>query len=470
MSGLWSVPEYERRHPPALPSLWIILGVYVVIQALGAAITIITWGARPMDSGDFLIRLLVLPVSLTCGLCGLFYAGYARDGNLARLWNYLGEATTAERRKWAQERVAIVACTTLTPEPELAERMLGLEGPRPENARKRLSLPQPSADAAITRLEEVLTGLLAPMAGTIAQTVMSGHLDVCLQSNTQADLAELRQLWPRLGLTDNAHFSWVSLDGNVSLTTPWWTADYRQPDARLTLGCQLHPESEAPAWSEMAVALLTTTPARLAERYRQPLKPLAYLFRSITAEADRASEALAMLLRAEQAPRDRLKQIWLSGLAKPLRHAAATAVKDSELDSPVHVLDEAVGDVGPVGALLVQALAAQMVQHGQGVQLVAAHAPSQAPAIGLEWNLVGVELAQIDEVRYEGMPIYNLPLCLGLTGFAAGLLWGADTLGVKSPTFFWTMLGVLIALPFLLTAGSWIRDQMLMDEFFAARE
>ncbi|MFK0379767.1 hypothetical protein [Pandoraea sp. NPDC090278] len=82
MSGQWNMPEYVPRPPPPLPSLWIILGVYVVIQALGAAITIITWGARPMDSGDFLIRLLVLPVSLTCGLCGLFYATYARDGNL----------------------------------------------------------------------------------------------------------------------------------------------------------------------------------------------------------------------------------------------------------------------------------------------------------------------------------------------------------------------------------------------------
>ncbi|MFK0380127.1 hypothetical protein [Pandoraea sp. NPDC090278] len=100
----------------------------------------------------------------------------------------------------------------------------------------------------------------------------------------------------------------------------------------------------------------------------------------------------------------------------------------------------------------------------------AAPAPSQAPAIGLEWNMVGVELAQIDEVRYEGMPSYNLPLCLGLTGFGNGLIWGADTLGVKSPAFFWTMVGVMVALPILLTAASWIRDQLLTDEFFEALE
>ncbi len=85
----------------------------------------------------------------------------------------------------------------------------------------------------------------------------------------------------------------------------------------------------------------------------------------------RTSACSEDVLAAEQTPRARIRHLWLSGLPRQSHHATASAVKDPGLDLPAHDVDHAIGKPGPVNALLLQALAAQMVEHGQGAQLVA---------------------------------------------------------------------------------------------------
>ncbi|MBR8512411.1 hypothetical protein [Burkholderia cenocepacia] len=461
MSMQWHMRPPSPRVCGKPPSLWIAFAIYVVIQAAGVVITVLTWGPQPVASGDFFVRLLVLPLALTIALCGSLYSGYEQELNDTDWWNFLCRETQSSWRRWAQRRVVIVASTTITPEAELGERMLGLERPRPVNTGKRLPLANQDQASSEARLEGVLTDLLTPLSATIAGVARTCSMHVYLQSSTQDDLSELRQLWQRLRLPDLVSFSWVSLDTPLSLTAPWFGNDHPPAEFVLTLACQLHRPDQAPAWSEAAVALLTTS-FEVMRNYRGKRRPQAYLLRPITAEADEVIDATAALLRAQQVSPDRIKHLWTSSLPGHLRHATAAAVKDSGLDLPTHDLDEAMGEPGPVSPLLLRALAAQIVQHGQGVQLVAT--PTRH---GVQLNLIGTQLAPIEPVRPEYYRMLSLSATIGVVGVACLTMFGAETLGVMRPWIGWAVLALVILMFPIQIGGSILNRRLLEDDFFS---
>lgn len=461
MSMQWHMRQISPRVCGKPPSLWIPFAIYIVIQTAGVVITVLTWGPQPIASGDFFIRLLGLPVALTVVLCASLYSAYEQEVNDTDWWNHRCREIHANWRRWAQRRVVIVASATLTPEVGLAERMLGLEGSRPVNAGKRLPLASQDQASSETRLEAVLTGLLTPLSATIGGIARTRSLHVYLQSATQDDLSELRQLWQRLRLPDLVSFSWVSLDTPLSLTEPWFGNDHPPAEFVLTLACQLHRPDQAPAWSEAAVALLTTS-SDVMGNYRGKRRPQAYLFRPITAEADEAMDATAALLRAQQVPPARIKHLWTSRLPGHLRHATVSAVKDSGLDLPTHDLDEAIGEPGPVSPLLLRALAAQIVQHGQGVQLVATPARH-----GVQLNLIGTQLAPVEPVKAEYCRMLSLSTTIGLVGVACLTMLGAETFGVMRPWISWAVLALVILMFPIQIGGSILNRRLLEDDFLS---
>ncbi|MEK6347715.1 MAG: hypothetical protein V4764_09565 [Burkholderia sp.] len=449
-------PRVCRNPPP----FWIALAIYVVVQAAGAAITVLTWGPHPVASSDFFVRLLVLPIALTAALCGIVYSGYAQEANDTDWWNYLCRETHARWRRWAQERVVIVASTSLSPEVELGERMLGLEGSPPANPGKRLPLAGLEQGAGEARLERVLAALLAPLSAAINGIAHTRTMHVCLQSAAQRDLLELKQLWRRLRLPDLVTFSWVSLEVPVSLTDRWLGDDRPSSEFLLTLACQLHTTEQAPAWSEAAVALLTTSSEVMAA-YRGTRKPQAYLFRPIVASPDRVMDAIAALLRARQTARERIKHCWASGLTGAFRHATISAIEDNGLDLSRHDLDEAVGEPGPVSRLLLVALAAQMVQHGQGVQLIATRVPR-----GVQLSLIGTQREPVEPVEPDYYRQLSTPVTVGVMGVVCLMAFGADTLGGMTPWVLWLAVGMAIASLVIQIGGSrWLRNA-LEDEFY----
>ncbi|CAB3722523.1 hypothetical protein LMG22037_04897 [Paraburkholderia phenoliruptrix] len=462
MSLNWHMRQPSTRTCGKPPPLWIGLAIFIVIQIAGAVITVLTWGPHPVASGDFFVRLLVLPLALSVAVCGIVYNGYEQEANDIDWWNYLCRDWQARWRRWAHWRVVIVAGMTLTPEVELGERMLGLEGPRPANAGKRLALANQDQASSEARLEAVLTGLLTPLLAKIAAIGRSRSLHICLQSAGQDDLTELKQLWQRLRLPDLVTSSWVSLDAPLSLVEPWLDKDRPSSDFQLILACQLHAPDQTPAWSEAAVALLTTS-SDVVATYRGTLKPLAYLFRPITAETDEVMDALAALLRAQQAPSERIKHLWMSGLPGQSRHATASAVKDNGLDLPVHDLDEAIGEPGPVSQLLLHALAAQMVRHGQGVQLVATPTPR-----GVQLNLVGTQLAPVEPVEPEYYRMLSISTTLGIVGVACLMLFGADTLGGMRPWVGWSVLATVVLMVPVQMGGALLCRRATTDDFYAS--
>ncbi|CAJ0793004.1 hypothetical protein [Ralstonia holmesii] len=424
MSLHWQVqqpPDRERGKPP---SLWIAFAIFVVVQLVGTAITVMTWGAKPVASVDFFVRLLVLPLSATAVLCAALYKGYENRISETDWWNYLCRSLQSRWRSWAQRYVVIVACATVTPEAAVAERMLGLEGPKPDNAGERLPLDGQNQEFNESRLEGVLRRLLVPLSETVTAIAPPHTLHVCLQSTAQEGLAELRQVWEQLHLPEFATFSWQSLEASLSPAEPWLANGQRElADFQLTLACQLHQPGEEPVWSEVAVALQTTTPTGLAA-HKNKFKPLAYLFRPITTESDQVVETMHTLLRAQQVLPDCIKQLWVSGLAGQSWHITQSAVRDCGLELPARNLDEAIGKPGPVSSLLLHALAAQMVRHGQGVQLAVTSVPS-----GVQLGLVGTQLAPIASVDPTYYPMFSLCTTIQLLGIACLVLFGVQTLG-----------------------------------------
>ena len=458
----WHVPQPSARTYGKPPPLWIGLTILIVVQIVGAVITVLTWGPRPVASGDFFVRMLLLPLALSAALCGIVYNGHEHAANETDWWNYLCRDWQARWRRWAQARAVIVAGVTLTPEIELGERMLGLESPRPANAGKRLALANRDQASSEARLEGVLTDLLTPLRAKIAAIGHSSSLHISLRSASPDDLMELKQLWRRLHLPDLVTFSWLPLDAPLSLVEPWLDADRPSSDFELMLACQLHAPDQTPAWSEAAVALLATSSQAMSS-YQGKLKPLAYLFRPIKADTDEVMDALSTLLRAQQAPSERIKHLWMSGLSGQSRHATVSAVNDNGLDLPVHDLDEAIGEPGHVSPLLLHALAAQMVQHGQGVQLVATPTPR-----GVQLNLVGTQLAPIERVQAEYYGMLSLWVTIGIIGIACLVLFGAETLGSMRPWLGRSVLAMVVLAAPIQIGGSLLGRRLLTDEFYAS--
>jgi hypothetical protein len=187
----------------------------------------------------------------------------------------------------------------------------------------------------------------------------------------------------------------------------------RPPDCRIVLACQLHTPDASPKFSEAAVALLLTS-AKFAARTK--LKPQASLFRPITADFSTAEHALKTLLSAEQTPVGKLRHFWSSHLNRITAHAVDAALDDSGLKTEHHDIDKAIGKGGPANRWLAQALAAEMVQHGQGVQLIAVPHTS-----GVAWNLLASNPAPVLRPSHPPIHYFSWPFLAMVIAFVACL-------------------------------------------------
>jgi hypothetical protein len=461
MSSRWNLPDIPARPYASRPAIWVCLVIYVVVQIAGTVVTVLTWEqGKPVMSGEFFVRLLVMPLLLTGVLCAMHFISYEQSLEETDWWNYLCRKARAQWRVWAREHMAILGSVTLTPEADLGERLLGLEGATPGNPDRVMPLPHSeNASESDSRLEQVLERLLTPLVASISRFASTRSFEVLLQSSRQEHLVELQQVWRRLGLSDLVRLSWASLDAAPSMLEQWFASE-RAPDFRLVLACQLHDGEREPAWSEAAVALLLTSPAVLAG-LKGRLKPQARLFRPIPATCDSVRDALSILLRAEQTANEKIRHFWFSRLSKPDRHATVSAVKDAGSEIAIHDVDHAIGKPGPVSALLQQAMAADMVQHGQGAQMIAS--PGKQ---GVTLNLVGSQVAPVSYVEATYFRLISLSTTVGLGCLAVLCLLLFSMLGVKSPWLFWIVLiGLVLSVP-LQMGGACLIRRLVEDDFY----
>jgi hypothetical protein len=388
--------------------------LFGVIQAIGAALRVYTWPkGQPVMVPEFLMGLIVIPWLFWLGACGALFFAYLQDQNRAVWWNYLTEEHMTGWRLWAQTRVVVVDSVVLSPEPDLAERMLKLEGTLPDNPGKALLLSEPATRQGGARLQSVFDQLLTPLIPALTRMKRADKMEIVYQTERENDIVHLRAAWDRFELPHTPTFQWLAPDAASPLTGPWFAV--RPPECRIVIACQLHSPDVTPKFSEVAVALLLTT-SKFAARTK--IKPQASIFRPITADFSTAEHALGTLLRAEQTPVDKLRHFWSSHLNKITAHAVDAAVKDSALKVEHHDIDKAIGKGGPANRWLAQALAAEMVQHGQGAQLIAV-----PHASGVAWNLVASNPAPVLRPAHPPIHYFSWPFLAMVIAFVACLFF-----------------------------------------------
>ncbi|SAL74764.1 hypothetical protein AWB74_04707 [Caballeronia arvi] len=457
MNPGWIVPDVPKHEYGEAPPLWIPIAAFVLMLAAGIIITVLNWKqGESIASAKFFFRALGVPSLLWCAVCGLIYNGQEEWIKRVDWWNYLCDREHAEWRYWTQAHWGVVDSVAVTPESDLAQRLLGLKGSAPNNANQTKPLPQDEAARGQSRSEQVIERLVTPFAGYLTRFAGSRDFSIVLVSEVEGQLTELRAALKALNIRnmDLVKVSRIEPSKEAALGEVLSKAS-TVPDFCLMLGWQLHTEDSEPLWSEAGAALLLASPSSLI---RNKIKPQARMFRSIHAASDAVYDALKTLLAAAPTPIERIKHLWLSGMPAHDRNATLAAVKDVKLDVGIHDVDHAIGKPGPINSLLLQALAAEMVQHGQGAQLIAA--PAQQ---GVALNLVGAQPAPVASAFPPSISPLAASTTFGTLGPIILMLVFIESEKIGNAWFWGVVVFYLLTLGIQVIGGYGIRDGVTDD-------
>ncbi|CAG4903081.1 hypothetical protein [Paraburkholderia saeva] len=446
----WRLHERKELESGKPPSAWIAVAITVLAFIIGFAVTVLTWQkGQPVVSAPFAIRALLVPLLVSGFLCALLYTGHEDWTDTVDVWNFLCARGRVRWQAWSQGCVAILESVTFTPEKDLAERMLGLEGSEPRNEGKLLPLSadresdagQESYDVALSgsRLDATLEKLLMPFVPFMARFAARHSFVAILQSEDEDGISAVRAVLRKLDLPDADRIGVERAEGQIDAALIHrWLNEGKMPDFCLLLACQLHQEGQDVRYSEVAVGMLLAT-EDFIRRYPREFKPQAYVFQPVSAAPESVTHALRDMLKAQRMPPEYVRHLWLSSLPKQARHAAEAASEAAALKAAAHDVDLAIGKPGPAGALLAQALAAEMVQHGQGTQLVAT-----SGGAGILLNLTGTQEVPAP-VEHEYELRYLRPLRIVAYACMCGL--AGIFLGVTEAPG-----GLFLLVPFVLVA------------------
>jgi hypothetical protein len=472
MSFRWNPQFSSEQEAAEPPSIWFFLALFVIVEGFALAMVVpgLPKGSIPWDT--FIRDAVAVPffcwIALSCFVWLLAFdmpATHAAAHNTAR-WDQI-----AGWQRQSRAGIAVLDSVILTPEPDLAERMLKLEGSPPENPGKVMALGGIEAADDGSRLHGLLEALLTPLAAKLAQAVKAGSFEIVMQCDHEELSNEVLAVWSKLELRGKPAVRWLDNSRNVGFADMWFETDAapyglctkdRTPKYRLVLAWHLNkgePDTERTD-SEAAVALLLGSPALMYEK--PELKRQAWLLRQITGEADRADSLLASLLKAEQVPSERIRHFWHSRLKGLTQHATLGAIRESDLKAQEHAIDPAIGPQAPVARWLLQALAAKMAHFGQGTQLVAM--PHEH---GVSLNVVAKEPSRVAvpwKKEYDYYTIFGPELGVCASMWVVAMLLSPEGWGTADTVITW---GVAVAMVVLFVlrhprpvarAAEWIVD------------
>ncbi|HKT98827.1 MAG TPA: hypothetical protein VJS30_20215 [Paraburkholderia sp.] len=427
-------------------SVWVYVVLFVVIELIAVALTLTNWPKGvPVVSNRFALYALAIPLLVWFILGAMLYL--LSDDKLAfnaAVRNACRWHLVTDWQESSRAGSAILDSVILTPEPELAVRMLGLEGTPPENPGRVMTLDEIAATEGVTRESALAERLMAPFAAVLAKAIREDALEIVIQCDRHELRDEVQAAWVRLGLPKKPPVRWMESTHEIDFAGAWFKDDHRPlpytsyvtdqtPKYRLLLAWHLNdPSTTEPESSEAAVALLVGSPALMREK--DSPRPQAWLLRQIVGEADQAEKSLALLLNARQVPLERMHHFWHARLKGLALHASMGAVRDSGLGLTGHDLEQAVGPQAPVARWVIQALAAKMAHYGQGPQLVAL--PRER---GVVLNLVAKEPSA---VNLPWKKTYNANLFPGPELVAFSCLWMVVVL--VSPNKAWGTLETVV--------------------------
>ncbi|WP_175751822.1 hypothetical protein [Burkholderia anthina] len=430
MKFRWTPPVQDEWSAGKPPPGWLYALLLFLIVSMFLGGTFAMWPqGKSMASEDFVRTALVAPCVLwsavSFALYAFMYENHAFEAavrNSAR-WHLL----TGWQRK-VRTGLAVLDTVILVPEPDLAERLLKLEGSPPENPGRVMRLDSIEAANGASRERVMIEKLLAPLAARLTQAMRSDSFEIVMQCERSESCVDVRAVWAQLQLPGKPRVRWCSNDHAPGFADTWFEGDAdvlhasslfpdRAPKFRLVLAWHLNdkePEVQPDA-SEAAVALLLGSPELMREKPK--LKRQAWLLRQIVADADEVDKALALLLAAEQVPRERIRHFWYSRLHGLARHVTQGAVKDSGLNVAQHALDSAIGPQAPVARWVLQALAAKMAHFGQGAQLVALPRSNGAALNVVVKDTPAADVPWKAEYEYALFPWPELSGCMSLWTF-----------------------------------------------------
>lgn len=366
----WHHPVMVRGEMPPLPAWWLWLALPVAGIALAALGLFFTWPLqRGFTDPRFWIYLLLLPMLLSLAV-NAFMLSAALQARRKVIWRQLFiDHKRAQWQHWGRRSLYLSAWHCLTPEADLAPRLLGLEGSQPEPPAMARALAAGQDPVLGTcRLTDIFSQLLNPL-----QTQWQNQLlpEIWLWVNTEQQQASqaLRQSW----LTQQNHsladdrLHWLSTPPDAGLFADWCDQTFIQP--RLLLVIYLREEGIP--LDEFAVALLMQPPnCRTAKN--SEFRSL-YLFRPLISSADKLEQDLPALLAVQQTDIKRLQHLWDSGLTRRQRLSLYALLDEQGVDLPAKGRHELVQQLGPAVpaslwlALVIAAQAGDLAQRGQWV-------------------------------------------------------------------------------------------------------
>ncbi|WP_025596639.1 hypothetical protein [Burkholderia sp. WSM2230] len=433
--------DWEPRFPAEykaeeLPSVWFFLALYLIVESAALWIVLSSGPKAGPIPWDRIIRgALAVPFFLWLALSGFVCVFlYDAPNRIAARDNTARWCLITDWQRRSRAGLGVLDSVILTPEPDLAERMLKLEGQPPDNPGRVMCLASVEGSDAVQRERMLIETMLAPLAPQLALVAKDHSFEVVIQCDRTEASLDFQAVWEHARLPGTPRVRWIGNDQDPGFAEDWFKDDGRPTyyrygiairlEHRLLLAWHLNDGNvdDKPGVSEAAVALLFGLPA-LMETRPQP-KVQAWLLRQIVAGADGAGKALTLLLDSEQVQRTRIRHFWFSRLKGLAQHATLGAVRESGLKVKEHALETAIGPQAPVARWVLQALAARMAHFGQGAQLVAL--PHER---GVVLNVVAKEPDRVGvpwKKEYEYNPI------LGPEFIFCGAVWMADILA------FWT--------------------------------
>ncbi|WP_043203224.1 hypothetical protein [Paraburkholderia acidipaludis] len=381
--------RWDQRMPDEWPAVkpisgWVRLLLYLIVEIVAVAIVLSGWQKGvSLLSGKFFHDVFLVPFPAWLALCFVVYM-VAYDGPAMEAARH-NRKRYFQATRWQREvrsGVAVLDSVVLAPEPDLAVRMLGLEGKALDNPGKVMAIDV-TGTTDTPRLQCVLTQLLTPLLPRLAKAIRTDSFDIVTQAEGVELAAQVHEVWKQLELPRTPRVRSLDIGTDPGFAACWFEDDIqpaypyasynvdRTPKYRLLLTWHLNSEGQEgeQAFSEAAVALLLGSPALMAEE--KPPKQQAWLLREITGGADEVDRSLSLLLDAGQVPRERIHHFWHSRLKGIAQHGTMGAVRESGLKLDGHDLEQAVGPQARVSRWLLQALAAKMAHFGQGPQLIA---------------------------------------------------------------------------------------------------
>ena len=227
MTFRWDQPIPPEMETPEPPSVWVFVLLYLVTEGSAMFLTLSSWPkGEPVASQKFMLDAVVAPFVVWLGISIALYE--------AMYGGFVYEAAVKNSERWRlmtrwkrQSRAGIAPSDSmfLTPEPDLAERMLSLEGSPPVNPGKVMALDSVDAAAGMSRVRGVLERLLTPMAAKLTQAARSDSFEIVMQCERQEMSADVHAAWSQLDLPGRPRIRWMDNDRDVGFADSWFKDD-----------------------------------------------------------------------------------------------------------------------------------------------------------------------------------------------------------------------------------------------------